>query len=129
MDDTCRRFDALIARADQLRTEQAAELEAHLAGCASCRSLAGAMKPIDVAFAVTGASDTVLSSDGAPHDRRDSQIPNATSDRYRITGEVGRGGIGRVLRALDQVLDRTGRAQGAGLGERRRCAGGLSAKR
>lgn len=30
----------------------------------------------------------------------------AATDRHRITGEVGRGGIGRVLRALDQVLDR-----------------------
>jgi len=47
MDDTCGRFDALIARAPQLTAEQAAELEAHLAGCRSCRDLARAMKPVD----------------------------------------------------------------------------------
>ena len=106
MDDTCGRFDALIARAPQLAADQAAELEAHLAGCRSCRELARAMKPPadDVAFAVTGASDTVMSYGGDTD--ADYQPRHTTSDRYRVTGEVGRGGIGRVLRALDQVLDR-----------------------
>jgi anti-sigma factor RsiW len=47
MDEPCRRFDALIARSGQLTTEQAAELEAHLAGCGSCRELARALRPVD----------------------------------------------------------------------------------
>jgi WD40 repeat protein len=108
MDETCGRFDALIARASQLTAEQAAELAVHLEGCPSCRELARAMKPVtgDTAFAATGASDTVLSGDGGNTARGDDQFRETTSDRYRITGEVGRGGIGRVLRALDQVLDR-----------------------
>ncbi len=106
MDDACRRFDALIARTGQLTSDEAAELDAHLAGCTSCRDLSRAMKPVtsDVAFAATGASDTMPSDGGDTSGRRDLQLP--TSDRYRVTGEVGRGGIGRVLRALDQVLDR-----------------------
>jgi len=110
MDDTCGRFDALIARGPQLTAEQAAELEAHLEGCPSCRELARAMKPVadDAAFAATGASNTMLSGDGENPAlaRGDYQLRETTSDRYQITGEVGRGGIGRVLRALDQVLDR-----------------------
>ncbi len=128
MIESCRRFDGLIARSAQLTAAEVTELEAHLAVCASCRDLARAVKPVeDVAFAATNASgdmtgDTLASparrSDRDPPDtagatvasplarRKDRDLPGTTTDRYRVTGEVGRGGIGRVLRALDQVLDR-----------------------
>jgi WD40 repeat protein len=104
MADTCQEFDALIARRAQLTAQEAAVLEAHLAGCDSCRELARALKPLssDFAFAATGASDTLAGTPG----RADHQTLEVAADRYRITGEVGRGGIGRVLEALDQVLDR-----------------------
>jgi WD40 repeat protein len=106
MNTSCGRFDALIARSAQLTSEEATELAAHLTGCSSCRELARAVQPVDarVAFAATGAAETMPDSPGA---RADHQLPEVTTDRYRITGEVGRGGIGRVLSALDQVLDRT----------------------
>jgi hypothetical protein len=110
MTDTCRNFDALIARSAQLTKDEAAVLEAHLAGCGACRELARAVKPLDAdfAFAATGASEpgtfdeTLLEKAS----ERSEQIRDVFADRYRVTGEVGRGGIGRVLHALDQVLDR-----------------------
>jgi WD40 repeat protein len=104
MADTCQEFDALIARRAQLTAQEAAVLEAHLAGCGSCRELARALRPLssDFAFAATGASETLA----GPPGRADHQTLEVAADRYRITGEVGRGGIGRVLEALDQVLDR-----------------------
>lgn len=111
MNDSCRQFDALIARSARLTTEEAAVLEAHLAGCGSCRELARALKPVDddVASAATGVAETMMTGDtrvDTTMARHDHQLPEVITDRYRITGEVGRGGIGRVLHALDQVLDR-----------------------
>jgi WD40 repeat protein len=104
MADTCEEFDALIARRAQLTAQEAAVLEAHLAGCGSCRELARAFKPLssNFAFAATGTSETLADTLGGG----DHQTREVAADRYRITGEVGRGGIGRVLEALDQVLDR-----------------------
>jgi hypothetical protein len=110
MDDTCGQFDSLIARAGQLSTADAVRLEAHLAGCESCRELARLLQPVDVAiaFADTNASEPLADTHGdATVARQDHDLPETTTDRYRITGEVGRGGIGRVLRARDRVLDRS----------------------
>jgi eukaryotic-like serine/threonine-protein kinase len=105
MSDACRHFDALIARRAQLSLDESTALDAHLGGCAACRSLASAVQPVDsLALAATGVTETL--PDDAHDGRGDHELGQATTDRYRITGEVGRGGIGRVLRALDQVLDR-----------------------
>ena len=103
MNDTCRQFDSLIARAGQLSTAEAGTLEAHLAGCSSCRELARLLEPAPdrSAFAATNASEPAATTGS-----RDYSLPEITRDRYQISDEVGRGGIGRVLRALDQVLDR-----------------------
>jgi eukaryotic-like serine/threonine-protein kinase len=109
MNETCRPFDSLIARTGQLPPAEAARLEAHLAGCESCRELARVLESVDddVAFAATNASEPVAGTHGdAPTARQDYDLPELTTDRYRITGEVGRGGLGRVLRAQDRVLDR-----------------------
>ena len=94
----CRQFDALIVRAGKLTPEEAATLDAHLATCVACRDLARLMKPLDADFQFT-VSDTLGDPTGAGSD-------HDVNHRYRITGEVGRGGIGRVMEALDQVLDR-----------------------
>jgi WD40 repeat protein len=110
MDEGCGQFDSLIARAGQLSTADAARLAAHLAGCEACRGLARLLEPVDsaIAFADTNASEPLAGTDGeidaAPRDR---DLGEATADRYRITGEVGRGGIGRVLQARDRVLERS----------------------
>ena len=105
-DEACRSFDALIARSAQLTADEAAELEAHLAGCISCRELARAFAPAShEAFASAALLDTQLPDHvnvALPPDAH--QLPETT--RYRVTGEVGRGGIGRVMKALDQLLDR-----------------------
>src|SRR5262249_25096587 len=106
MSDTCHNFDALIARSAQLTTDETARLEAHLAGCGSCRELARAFWPrSDTALAATRTPDTKLDVDTDAAVAGDAQDLPVTR-RYRITGEVGRGGIGRVMHALDQVLDR-----------------------
>ncbi len=39
----------------------------------------------------------------APRER----LPEIAGDRYTISDEIGRGGIGRVMRARDHILDRT----------------------
>src|SRR3569623_2137283 len=107
MTESCSPFDTLIARAAQLTKEESARLDAHLAGCEACRELARAVVPVDdrAAFLETGIAATMHTLSAAPsgevHERHE-----LGTDRYRITGEVGRGGLGRVLRALDQVLDR-----------------------
>ena len=110
MDEPCGHFDSLIARAGQLSTADAARLEAHLAGCESCRELARLLEPVDsaVAFADTNASEPLADTHGDAAAAGQERHPAAaTTDRYRIIGEVGRGGIGRVLRARDRVLDRS----------------------
>jgi hypothetical protein len=110
MDEPCGQFDSLIARAGQLSAADAARLQAHLAGCEPCRELARLLEPVDsaVAFADTNASEPLADTHGdTAASRQDRDLPGATTDRYRITGEVGRGGIGRVLRAQDRVLDRS----------------------
>ena len=97
MSETCRDFDALIARSAQLTNDEAAKLEAHLASCASCRELAGAFKPVTAsAFAATLAPGDELQMTAATlSPETDASIQDARhlreSTRYRITGEVGRG--------------------------------------
>jgi WD40 repeat protein len=113
MRDACQAFDALIARAAQLTSDEAARLAAHLVGCASCRELARAMKPVnDSAFAATLTPEAKLQLT-ATYSTETAELPSATArsdlaenPRYRITGEVGRGALGRVMHALDQLLDR-----------------------
>jgi WD40 repeat protein len=52
------------------------------------------------AFAATGAGPAIQ---GGPR----GDLPEVSPHRYAVDGEVGRGGIGRVVRARDVVLDRT----------------------
>lgn len=99
MDDACRSFDELIARSAQLTAEDAAKLEAHLASCISCRELARAFEPVShAAFAASATPETRLDPHASDYVTLDAHhLPETT--RYRITGEVGRGGIGRVMKA------------------------------
>jgi hypothetical protein len=64
----------------------------------------------DGALDVTVATDrnaTKASSGGPLAGRGARELPQVAADRYQVSGEVGRGGLGRVLRARDEVLDRT----------------------
>jgi tetratricopeptide (TPR) repeat protein len=76
----CRRLD----------TAKAAELEAHIADCAPCRRLVGAL-----------AAGTLPSSVAAARDARPSH------DRYEIREQLARGGMGRISVAVDKLLHRT----------------------
>ena len=105
MRNTCRDFDALIARRAQLTMDEAEQLAQHLASCGPCGELARMLQPVSqAAFAATATPETKLDSDASATLARDTHdLPETT--RYRITGEVGRGGLGRVMHALDQLLD------------------------
>src|SRR5580704_303270 len=116
MSDACREFNSLIARSAQLTKDEAAKLEAHLASCDSCRELARAFEPVpDSAFASTYHSEAEAEpvATRSPATKVDAPASGAMdaprlpeSTRYRITNEVGRGGIGRVMHAVDELLDR-----------------------
>ena len=49
-------------------------------------------------------ADTIAPSDSAPSASR--TLPALDRQRYKIVDEVGRGGLGRILRARDEYLDR-----------------------
>ena len=61
----------------------------------------GAAAPgLDATRAAGGSSDADATADAGT-------LPTASVTRYAIEREIGRGGLGRVLRARDRVLDRT----------------------
>ncbi|HEX5060519.1 MAG TPA: serine/threonine-protein kinase, partial [Kofleriaceae bacterium] len=62
----------------------------------------------DVGHEATLASGETVASGGAPLGPSTAarDLPEVDETRYTIGGEVGRGGLGRVLRARDEVLDR-----------------------
>jgi hypothetical protein len=49
-------------------------------------------------------ADTIAPSESQPSASR--SLPAVDRQRYKIMGEVGRGGLGRILRARDEYLDR-----------------------
>jgi len=52
------------------------------------------------------ASDATLASGDGQVVGPDRELPDVKDDRYQLGNEVGRGGLGRVLKARDDVLDR-----------------------
>ncbi len=47
-----------------------------------------------------------VTADDVPEPTRRTSLPTVSRDAYRIDGEIGRGGMGRVLRARDLRVDR-----------------------
>jgi WD40 repeat protein/tRNA A-37 threonylcarbamoyl transferase component Bud32 len=86
----CAPFEALIALAESetLSTADATALEAHLAACDACQSIAGATAPLDA-----------LISDHA-------DLPTVGHDAYVVGAEIAHGGMGRVLEARDRRIGR-----------------------
>jgi WD40 repeat protein len=60
----------------------------------------------DVALEATVSADTVASQAAPLTGSGVHELPEVAPDRYVAGSEVGRGGIGRVVRARDQVLER-----------------------
>ncbi|MFT3693263.1 MAG: protein kinase [Kofleriaceae bacterium] len=101
MGDTCDQIQALI-QSQALAPEESARLEAHLASCDACREHS---RTLPTGIAATGIAETMQTRAG-PVISKPRELADAGTERYRVTGEVGRGGLGRVLRAQDSVLDR-----------------------
>src|SRR3569623_3179935 len=91
MTESCSPFDSLIARAALLTKEESARRDAHLAGCEACRELARAGVPVDdrAAFLETGSAARMHTRSAAPSGDVLERHELGT-DRFRITGEVGR---------------------------------------
>jgi tetratricopeptide (TPR) repeat protein len=74
----------------RLEAAKAAELEAHIADCAPCRRIVGALAAGTLPIPIAGAPRTA-------HDH----------DRYEIREQLARGGMGRISVAVDKLLNRT----------------------
>jgi serine/threonine protein kinase len=88
-DDECARFEMLLAAREEgtLGGAAGALLEVHLRDCADCQAVAATVSPID--------------------DKREaSSLPPVSTAAYALGREVARGGMGRILEALDVRIGR-----------------------
>jgi len=95
----CGYADALLTAraAGTLTGENADVLAAHLAACDACRELALALETSGVAEAVLGSAEL-----GGTFE----ELRVVDASNYVRGGEIGRGGMGRIVRAHDRRLGR-----------------------
>lgn len=87
--DECARFEMLLAARDEgtIGGTAGAMLEAHLRECADCQAVAATLPP-------------------ASERREHSELPPVSTAAYALGREVARGGMGRILEALDVRIGR-----------------------
>ena len=91
----CVTDETMAAWADNVLDDTArGAVEDHAATCAPCRSLIAALAGV------------ALRDAAAIGERGDLGAEGATIGRYRVTGSLGHGGMGVVLRGHDPLLDR-----------------------
>ena len=137
MTEACHQFDALIARRAQLAAHEAAELDAHLAGCDSCRELARAMKPVTrgriCRHQRVRRHPSEMATRRRPREALRATLRSPGPDRHARALSHHRRGRSRRVRSRAACAGSSARpaggAQGAVRGERRRRADGSSAKR
>lgn len=79
--------------------EELARMDAHLDACRACRDL--------MHHVVQGMAQTWQGEDRGPADSTTTFTPGSVvNSRYRIRSFVGRGGMGEVYEAFDQLMDR-----------------------
>ncbi len=82
----CARYEDLLAVRGGLAQPLADELDAHLASCVACRSIANTLAPVDAV--------------------RNAVLPTVSTTLYSFGREVARGGMGRVVAAHDLRIGR-----------------------
>lgn len=85
-------------------SEERAEIERHLDGCASCRQV---VVDLTIMHAVSPTTaDNQTTSPARLADRGQSLAPGAAVGRFVVLGLIGTGGMGAVYTAYDPELDR-----------------------
>lgn len=84
------------------------DADAHVDECAECRAHLSALATANTvrSFVAPAASATSVSQASEPNTGSTEPVPGSAIGRYLVEAELGRGGMGVVLRAFDPELER-----------------------